>query len=110
MSETRSTTVVGVLAFRPGDGAHYSIGCDAYPYTISRVSASGKTVWARRDMFRANGNNEAYSECPKQGVFVVQEDAKEEKFTLRDTGSFKPSGSKCGFFGPGRCYKQDPSF
>jgi len=39
-----------------GDPATYTIGSDSYPYTVTRVSASGKTIWIRADK-------------PRRGVF-----------------------------------------
>lgn len=104
-----SNAAIQTQTFTPGDGASYHIGGDAYPYTISRVSPSGKTVWARRDGFRANSNN-TFADSRKKGVFILNPEASEEKFTLRQDGSYRPAGSSCGRLSPGRRYWQDPHF
>lgn len=41
----------------PGVGATLGIGSDCYPYTISRVSPSGKTFWMRRDNYTRTDQN-----------------------------------------------------
>lgn len=40
-----------------GMGVTWGAGSDRYPGTISRVSASGKTFWYKRDDFRRTDSN-----------------------------------------------------
>ena len=98
--------------FQPGDGATYSINGDSYPYTVRRVSPSGKTLWASQDEFRGKPGANSYAQADKVGVFKpvdVPED-RWEKYTLRKDGHFRRVGQNFGFFTKGRSYRQDPSF
>jgi hypothetical protein len=94
-----------------GDGMTYHIGCDGYPLTVRKVSASGKTLWLSRDRFRGNGQS-SYADFEKTGVFIPQDvpESEWEKYTKRADGSFRPCRSKCGYLSVGRSYKQDPHF
>jgi hypothetical protein len=100
-----------MIKFKPGDGATYSIGSDSYPYTIRAVSASGKTVWATQDQFRAKpGANHPYQEGNRIGTFIPV-DGELRKFTFRRKSDlFRPVGSRCGSLFFGRSFKQDPHF
>lgn len=93
--------------FKPGDGVSYCIGSDAYPCTVSRVSASGRTVWAKRDRFRGNGSN-TFAESEKKGVFLLEPEAPEVKYTLRKDGHYRPAGRRAGYLSQGRHFRQDP--
>lgn len=60
-----------------GMAATFGIGPDRYPYVITAVSASGKTVQARGQWWHA--------ERP------------DEKFTLRTDGVYRPVGANYGY-------------
>ena len=95
-----------------GDGVSYGINGDAYPMTVRKVSPSGKTVWCSRDEFRGSSDN-SYAVAEKKGVFVPRDEDQPkawEKFTQRQDGTFRRSGSKCCYLFPGRTYRQDPHF
>ncbi len=91
-----------------GAGVSYCIGSDSYPYTVRRVSPSGKTLWATSERFVAGPGN-TYERAHKVGVFVPPAEA-EEAFTLRADGTYRPVGSKAGYLSEGRTFRQDPCF
>lgn len=96
-----------------GDGVTYSINGDNYPYTVRRVSASGKTVWASEDEFKGKpGKNSLYQETEKEGVFIPKDlpEDKWVKFTRRQDGSFRKVGTNYVFLHAGRRFRLDPSF
>ncbi len=98
---------------KPGDGASYCIGGDAYPMTIRKVSASGKTVWASSDDFLADGTTPPYTEGDISGTFTSRfEDnpGQWEKFTMRKNGAFRPATSSCGCLVRGRSFRRNPHF
>lgn len=92
-----------------GDPATYGIGSDSYPYTIVSVSASGKTITARRDQSIAAEGHDYYGS--QKYNYFANPNAQPEKFTLRKCGSFRPSGSSCGYLSVGhRRHYSDPHF
>lgn len=99
--------------FNPGDGATYSINGDSYPYTVRKVSESGKTVWASEDDFKGKpGANSLYETDDYEGVFVPRDlpEDKWVKFTLRRDGSWRKVGTNYVFLSKGRRFRRDPSF
>ena len=88
---------------KPGQGGTYSIGTDVYPVTVVGVSATGKTVWYRKAKPFGAGNG--------AHLFVDDTSAEVNRATMRKCGSFKPSGSRCGFLHFGKYgFSLDPSF
>jgi len=86
----------------PDMGATYQIGSDEYPYTITRVSPSANTLWAKRCLVLTVDGARVY-ETPVN--------AREEKFTRRGDGRFRPTGRSCGCLTIGvRDFYLDPSF
>jgi hypothetical protein len=98
--------------FAVGDGATASINGDSYPYTIRKVSPSGKTVWASRDDFKAAPGNNIYESPELKGAFIPQDvpESEWDKFTLRQNGSWCKVATNYYFLSLGRSYRQDPSF
>jgi len=94
---------------RVGEGATYSIGSDSYAYTVSRVNASGKTIWLKKDRTRATKDSDYYSH--QSYVFIPDPNAREEKATLRKDGYYRFVGSSCGSINIGSRHQHlDPSF
>jgi hypothetical protein len=101
------------LPIEVGDGASFGYGGDAYPLTVRRVSASGKTLWCSRDEFTATPGVNSYEEARKVGTFLTTDDPPESwtKFTKRQDGHFRRVGCKnYGTLALGRTYRQDPHF
>jgi hypothetical protein len=102
---TATTPVVGM-------GATYGYGSDSYPYTVVRISPSGKTLWVKRDeVLHLTG-----SDMSGDSTYVTMpnDDAPEEQFTLRADGHWLPKGPRYArqrslTLGHRRYY-QDPSF
>lgn len=81
-----------------GDGCHYGIGSDRYPFTVVEVSKSGHRVVVENDKARG-------------GLYVVRSGNLDAKvFTRRADGRYRPAGSKCGYLAPGRESYMDPDF
>jgi len=98
-----------------GDGVSYGIGGDAYPYTVRKISPSGKTVWCSRDDFKGDGNN-TYAEATKSGTFTPRDEDRPDcwrVFTKRKDGRWRQKGDSirsAGHLFAGRVYRQDPHF
>lgn len=95
-----------------GDGGHFGFNGDAYPVTVRKVSASGKTVWVSRDSYRVVGGNfreEGHKPC----VFTPQDSSPEtwSKFTKKKDGFFRDGPIRGGrALLPGRAFAQNPHF
>lgn len=99
-----------------GDGCSCGNGGDSYPYTVRRVSPSGKTIWVSRDTYKVKpGKGAPYEEGPKDCWFFPQDvpDTQWTCFKLKKDGRFRESGktyrgqpSLCF----GRRFSQDPHF
>lgn len=89
-----------------GMGATYSIGSDRYPYTITEVNKTGKTIKARQtNPIIENGKILGYDESYTAGEGTV--------YTLRHNGYFYAKGCKAahGSLSIGiRNYYMDPHF
>lgn len=93
---------------KTGDGCSLQSGSDYYPYTVSRVSESGKTFWMRPDhALRVDNNGISerqeyrFEQCPH---------AEEIRVTLRKDGSWIRQGHAVGRITYGRRAYLDPSF
>lgn len=92
-----------------GDPATYSIGSDSYPRTVAEVSASGKTIFVTNDEARAKDGSDYYGK--QDYKFYPNPRGGRTKFTLRKGGSYRESGSNCGYLHIGLRRKySDPSF
>lgn len=95
------------LGFKVGDGATLFVGSDCYPYHISRISPSGKTVWVKRaDYTRTDSNG--FSESQEYEI-TPREDASEEKITYSKKYGKWMSHGRVYSLKFARAY-QDPSF
>lgn len=98
--------------FNVGDGAHSYFNGDSYPYTIRRVSPSGKRVWASRDDHKPL-ESVMYKEGNIKCEFIQRDvpDTEWAVFYLNKHGSWKELKSRGGFtLYPGREYSQNPCF
>ena len=91
-----------------GIGATMSVGSDCYPYTVTSINKSGKTItavqtWPNHD---SEGKITGYVESFEPGAGSV--------FTLRKNGTFYQKGSSIKYTGAlhigHRTYHQDPHF
>jgi hypothetical protein len=87
----------------------YSVGSDAYPAHVSRISDSGKTVWIKSADYKAdteNGhdyfNNQVY-------IITPNENREEERVSKRKTGRWMRNDYSAVYFGRARYYS-DPHF
>jgi hypothetical protein len=96
---------------KTGDGCCYHIGTDRYPYTVIKVSESGKTIWIQEDEFNlVKGSRQ--SEQQKY-EFTPNPNGRIMKVTRRQSGAWVPSGgsgSSNGYVTFGRYAYLDPSF
>ncbi len=91
-----------------GMGITYSVGSDSYPGTISRVSASGKTFWFKKDDFRARKDSNYYGN--QKWIYLPDPEAQEEKVTRsKRTGKWRRQGGGHVYVGERETY-QDPHF
>lgn len=74
-----------------GDGATESVGSDCYPYTVVKVSESGKTIWLQRDSFRRADSNGPFTESQSY-VYERCPEAPLRKATLRKDGRYRMAG------------------
>lgn len=98
----------------PGMGATKTVGSDSYPYTVHKVSASGKTLWASAD------EHWVVQPCNPRDVVYEFTNSNEtspgrwETFTLRKNGRWLPKGVDMHSTGAlhigNRSFYQDPSF
>jgi len=92
-----------------GDPATYSIGSDSYARTVVQVSPSGKTVFVTNDEARAKEGSDYYGKQDYR--YYPNPRGGRTKFTLRQDGSYRESGSNYGFLNIGsRRHYSDPSF
>ena len=99
----------GVVHPEIGMGATLHVGSDSYPYTIQRISASGKTLWASKDDFRRTDKN-GYGGL-QEYEYTTVEDKNPGRFSLRRDGYWRPAGGNCTILSIGyrRAYR-DPYF
>lgn len=73
-----------------GMGATLAMWSDRHPYTITRVSPNGRTIWARRDRAeRIDGNG--MSECQSY-TYHTDLEAAEQRFTWGEArGTYRGS-------------------
>jgi hypothetical protein len=93
-----------------GMGMTYNIGGDSYPYTITRVTKSGKTFWAKADSFLATPGANSFEVAEKVGTFKPNPDAPERKFTCKKCGGYGPVGDRARCSMGVRRFRQDPHF
>lgn len=96
----------------PGMPAYYTIGSDAYPYTVIEVAANGKRVVLQADRIYRADTNGPYSESQTY-LFAPDPDGTVVAVSFRKTGRWVEIGRKpgCGFFTLGkRAAYRDPSF
>jgi hypothetical protein len=103
-----------------GMGMTYHIGGDSYPYTVVRVSPSGKTFWAKPDRYRVTGDVEPSEHRSRSVIVEVDTDVEDEeeliKVTWRKRGHHKrwgwqiPNNSHVRISLGVRSHKRDPHF
>lgn len=78
-----------------GQGCHYGINGDSYPYTVRKVSASGKTIWVSRDDYKVMDDSVGLYEGPKRCWFEMLEVPEEEWecFKLKKDGCYRRAGT-----------------
>lgn len=91
------------------DPATYGIGSDSYGYTVVEVSKSGKTIHVRRDKTIPGEGHNYYGHQVWQ--YFSNPHAQIQKFTLRKCGTYRETGSCCGWMTVGaRRHYSDPHF
>ena len=65
-ASTKKNPIVRTLNVQVGDGMTMSLPQDMYPYVVTRVSASGKTVWVKpvRSVDKSTGHEPARFDGP----------------------------------------------
>ena len=91
-----------------GMGLTYSIGSDAYPATVTKVSESGKTIWFQDDDYKRTDKN-GLSES-QEYEYSRNTSNRTQKATLRSDGSFKISKSQFTIHLGTRNAYRDPHF
>lgn len=110
-------------AVGPGMVATYCIGSDRYPMVITKVSASGKTIWAERvgheitDLGRASmkNNESGRNFAVSRGEITLAEPTGYDvrKFMLRSSTavpSYRPAGGNGSLYIGDAILYLDPSF
>lgn len=97
-----------------GDGATQSFGGDSYPFTVVKVSASGKTIWVQRDHVTCTKPMSAYGADDAEYSYSPDPDAAVQVATLRKDGRYHVKGTSSkhggGFTVGFRSYRRDPHF
>lgn len=90
-----------------GMGATRSVGSDAYPYHVSRISDSGKTVWIKRADFKAALNHDHFG--TQRYIVTPNPESEEERVNKNKYGQWKTSSGSYVYFGHASAH-QDPHF
>lgn len=101
------------IAPEVGMGASHGYGSDSYPYTIVKVSPSGKKVTVQRDEVMVLEGT--FTSAQMTYTTLPDPTAAEEEFSLRSNGRWHRVGCPVGIREAGliigtRRYYQDPSF
>lgn len=93
-----------------GDGATYGVGSDCYPFTVIRVSDSGKTAWIQEDFAKRIDKGGPYTEM-QYYEYSPNPDGRVMRVSHRKNGAWRPVGSdhSCVIFGARRKFR-DPHF
>lgn len=103
--------------YKVGDGCHISVNGDRTPYTIIRISDSGREIVAARDQFTPHPGQTAFTEADLEGTFTPYEfqdgdltEVPTITFKLRRNGLFTegPLGGWSYILIPGRRYARNP--
>lgn len=96
-------------AIEIGVGATLCVGSDRYPYFVSGVTPSGKTVYAIQAEFKGAPGHNYYGD--QKWEITPRPDGKPEAFTLRKNGRYVRKGDQSSTLHIGKAIAyQDPSF
>lgn len=99
-----------------GDGCSFGWGGDRYPYTVRRISPSGKTIWVSRDGYKVKPGHGGMVEGNRECFFYPLDDTPDVDwmaFKLKSDGKFRFAGKSSKrdpSLNPGRVFSNDPSF
>lgn len=114
---TEQKQVMSPETVKVGDGVTWGVGSDRYAATVTRVSASGKTIWFTDDEYRAAEGHQYYGSQKYEYESVPEMEYVDPMGETRSNVKSARWNAKRNVFvyfgravGSGRHAYQDPSF